>query len=213
MTDYRSDIAGSYKNYGPTVLCILDEGAVTNRSKTVMPQTGQEISVFTYASPLYMGQVVALSNDTANTYAATEGMPVVERAVNAETLVVGQIVSEPQLLTAPSTTDADNDTLAERLAAKTYRVALVEFHISGTVKKCSIMANGSNALVPGVMTTLNFNMASAYASGARGYHFDSAAANGVGGIPLHYVGAGSDGDLYSALVLLTAMNYAVTGTA
>lgn len=210
MTDNTSAIAGSYTGSGQVIECILDEGAPTYRGSTITPG-GLTINVTTFASPLEEGQVVALSNDTANTYAATEGMPVVERAVNTESLVFGQIVSTPELKRFPSSTDADDDTLAERLAGKWYRTALVEIHVPGRVVKATIMQNGSNALVPGVATTLNFNITGAYTTGNRGYHFDSASSNGVGCVPLHYVAAGSDGNTASALVLLTGLLYAVTG--
>lgn len=212
MTDNTSDIAGSYKGTGPTILCILDEGAPTYRGTTIMP-TGETVKVVTFATPLEEGQVVALSNDAANTYAATEGMPVVERAVTAETLVIGQIVSTPQLMRFPSATDADDDTLAERLAGKYYRTALVEFHVPGRIVEAVIQQDGSTALVPGVATQCIFNMAQAYATGARGYFFDMtpSSAGGVGLIPLHYVAAGTNGYLESALVLLTGLVKSITG--
>jgi len=210
MTDNTSAIAGSYAGSGPVIECILDEGAPTYAA-TSIGQNGMLLKTATFASQLEEGMVVALSNDTANTYAATEGMPVVEKAANGESLVIGQIVSTPELKRFPSSTDADADTLAERLAGKYYRTALVELHVPGRVVKAEIMQNGSNALVPGVATTLNFNITSAYTSGNRGYYFDSAKANGVGCIPMHYVAAGSDGDTASALVLLTGLLYAATG--
>lgn len=210
MTDGTSTIAGTYKGTGAIIECILDEGAPTYRGTTIMPD-GQTIKVVTFAYPLEDGMVVALSNDTACTYTATEGMPVVERAVNTEALVLGQIIGTPQLKRFPSATDADDDTLSERLAGKYYRTALIEFHIPGRVVQATIMQNGSNALVPGVATTLNFNITAAYTSGNRGYYFDSASANGVGCIPLHYVAAGTDGNTASALVLLTGVLYAATG--
>lgn len=208
MTDYQSTIAGTYAGKGPIVECILDEGAPTRAN--AMMATGETLTVITWASGLEEGQVVALSNDTANTYAATEGAPVVERAVNTETLVIGEIVSTPQLKGFPPT-DASADTLAERLAAKYYRTALVEIHIPGRLVAAQVMANGTNATVPGVGTTLNANMAKMYTTTYRGYFFDSAAANGTGVIPMHYVPAGVDGDLYTCLCLLTGPLYSVTG--
>lgn len=210
MTDNTSAIAGSYAGSGPVIECILDEGAPTYAA-TSIGQNGMLLKTATFASQIEEGMVVALSNDTANTYAATEGMPVVEKAANGESLVIGQIVSTPELKRFPSSTDADDDTLAERLAGKYYRTALVELHVPGRVVKAEIMQDGSNALVPGVAKTLNFNITSAYTSGNRGYYFDSAGANGVGCIPMHYVAAGSNGDTASALVLLTGLLYAATG--
>lgn len=210
MTDNRSTIAGTYKGTGPIVECILDEGAPTYRGKQLMP-TGETIDVCVFANPLEEGQVVAISNDTANTFVATEGMPVVEVPVDSETLVAGKIVSTPQQKRFPSSTDADDDTLAERLTGGYYRTALVEFHIPGKVVAADIMCDGSHALVPGVPGTINYNITSGKATGARGYKFDSVASGGVGCIPLHYVPAGTDGDLYTAAVLLTGLLFSATG--
>lgn len=209
MTDNQSTISGNYKGTGPVIECILDEGAPTRRENGVMP-TGETITIITWASQLEEGQVVALSNDTANTYAATEGAPVVEKAVNTETLVIGQIVSTPKLKGFPGA-DADADTLAERLAAKYFRTALVELHIPGRVVAAQVMANAVNATIPGVGVTLNANIAKMYTTTYDGYFFDSAAANGTGVIPFHYVPAGVDGDLYTCLCLLTGPLYSVTG--
>jgi hypothetical protein len=212
MTDNTSTIAGSYKGSGPVIECILDEGAPTYKG-TAQMANGLMTKIVTWASPLEEGMVVALSNDTANTYAATEGMPVVEYAVTAETLVIGQIVSAPVLHTFPSATDADDDTLTERLAGKYYRTALVEFHIPGRIVHAVIQQDGSTALVPGVATQCILNITQCYTSGARGYYFDMtpSSAGGVGLIPLHYVAAGTNGYLESALVLLTGLVKAITG--
>ena len=120
MTDNQSTIAGSYRGTGAIIECILDEGAPTPVALSHM-QTGETLSTLTFASPLEEGMVVALSNDTANTYAATEGMPVVERAQNGEALIIGQIVSTPRLKAFPATAGVAS-TLAKRLAGKYYRI-------------------------------------------------------------------------------------------
>ncbi|MDP3563824.1 MAG: hypothetical protein Q8R70_04985 [Methanoregula sp.] len=208
MTDNQSTIAGNYKGTGPVIEVILDEGAPT--LKNSMAQNGMTLKTLSWASELEENQVVAISNDTANTYAATEGMPVMEKAVNTETLVIGTIVSTPQNKAFPAT-DAAADTLAERLAGKYYRTALVELHIPGKVVAAQVMANGANATVPGVGTTLNANITKMYTTTYDGYFFDSAAANGTGVIPFHYVPAGVDGDLYTCLCLVYGLLYAVTG--
>ena len=173
---------------------------------------GLTTKICTFATPLAMGQVVALSNDTGATYSATEGMPIVERAQTGETLVIGEIVSEPELKQFPSATDADDDTLAERLAGKYYRTALVEFHIPGRIVKATVQQDGSTALVPGVATQCILNITQSYASGAQGYFFDMtpSSAGGTGLIPLTYVAAGTNGYLESALVLMTGLAKAIT---
>jgi hypothetical protein len=209
MTDNQSTISGSYRGSGPIIECLLVEGAPTVRSGTTMPD-GQTVNTLTWTSPLEEGFVVALANDSDYTYAATEGMPAVEKPTTTETLVIGQIVSTPQLKAFPANTAA-GDTVTKQLAGKYYRTALVEFHIPGRIVAAQIMHNGTNALVPGVPATIKFNITSGYVSGNRGYYFDSDSSGGVGCIPLHYVAAGTDADLSTALVLLTGMLYAVTG--
>ncbi len=210
MTDYTSTIAGNYQGRGPIVKCILNEGAPTYKGVTHMPD-GTTVKTATFASPLEEGMVVGIENDDACLYAECEGMPVVRRCANTEVLAIGQIVSTPKLQRFPSETDADDNTLDERIAGKYYRTALVEFHVGIKIVQATVMADGSNATVPGVATTLNHNLTSSYVTGARGYYFDSGAANGVGCIPLHYVPAGSNGDTYSCAVLLTGLLYTVTG--
>lgn len=211
MTDARSTIAGSYP--GPNnckITCILDEGTGTV-SSTVYDQTGLSAKGLTWGSELEEGDYVALSNDTANTFVATGGVPVVEMAQNGETLVIGKIISTPKLNKFPPTT-ASADTLAERLAAGYYRTAVVEI-LGGVTKieKATVMCDGSNACVPGVGSTLKFNITSGYATTGAGLQFDSASSGGVGVIPFHYCPAGTDGDLYSCLVGITALMIAVTG--
>jgi hypothetical protein len=211
MTSDISTIAGNYRGSGAIIKCIIDEGAPTNVTTSMMAD-GQTLTTTSWASPLEEGQVVALANDATCTYTLTEGMPVVQRAVNAETLVIGQIVSTPQLVTMPPSTFASTaETLAKRLATKVYRTALVEFHVPGKIYHASVMCDGTRTVVPGVATTVTFNMASAYTAGNRGLHVDMNASNGVGCIPLTYVASSTDGELFSCLILVTGLLYSTTG--
>lgn len=209
MTDGRTNIAGNYYTSPvPEITVWLDEGTITVNDRGY-GAGGRYERVCTFATELYEGDWVGLSNDTGNTFALTFGLPVVEQAVNTETLAMFQIVSIEPAENMPSVTTA-SDTLAERLAGKFLRKARVRVYggITGVVK-AEIMCNGANACVPGVGTTLNFNMASSYAK--HKLCFDSAAGNGVGVVPFHYVGAGVDGDLYDSLVGITGAFYSVTG--
>jgi hypothetical protein len=207
MTDATSTFAGNYAG-GLRVTCILDEGAPTVSSKTYAPDGTYKYGT-TWASELEEGDYVAISNDTAATFSACKGVPLVEKAVNGETFVIGKIVSTPKLQKQPLT-DAAADTLAERLAGGYYRTANVEIMGGITkIEKATVMCDGSNATTPGTGTTLKFNITSGYASG--GLQLDSAASGGVGIIPFHYVPAGTDGDTYSCLVGITGLLIAVTG--
>lgn len=213
MTDNQTTIAGNYKGSGAVIECILNEGVPTVTATTFMP-TGETVKTAVFGAAPYgleEGQVVAISNDTANTYAACEGMPVVERAQDTESLVIGQIVSTPQWRVFPATSGVATP-WATQLAGKYYRTALVEFHIPGRVVCAQIMHDGTRTVVPGVATTFAFNITSAYTADNDGYFFDCISdAHGVGCIPLHYVAAGTDGDLSDCLVLLTGLLHAATG--
>lgn len=216
MTDNRTTIAGNYPGVGQKVKCILNEGVPTVTDGVFMPD-GSTLRVASFAAAPYglqEGQIVAISNDVANTAIATELMPVVERAQTGETLVFGIIRSTPKWSMMPASS-AVATPWATQLAGKYYRTALVEVLVPGVILCATIMQDGVEALVPGVPTNGIFNIASAYADGARGLYLDmtTGGAGGVGFIPLHYVAAGSDGDLADAAVLITGMMKAITGTA
>ena len=213
MTDNRTTIAGDYKGSGQVIECILNEGVPTVTASSYM-QTGETIKTAVFAAAPYgleEGQVVALSNDTANTYAATEGMPVVERAQDTESLVIGQIVSTPQWKVFPATSGVATP-WATQLAGKYFRTALVEFHVPGRVVCGTIKHDGTRVVTPGDATTFNFGVTDSYTTTYRGYWFDmNADGHGVGCIPLHYIAAGTNGDLSDCLVLLTGFLHADTG--
>lgn len=207
MTDNTSEIAGNY-GQGQTITCILDEGAIT--PGTGIDAYGREQATYAFATGLAEGDWVALSNDAANTYAATGGLILVEKPVNGEALVIGRIVGTPTALKKVPATAAEANTLAKRLAGGFYRKARVEivaFPI-GSIKKFTVYSDGSNATVPGVGSTLKLSITGTYANHA-GY-LDSASQDGVGIIPLHGVPAGTDGDTCSILAVVTGMLRAVT---
>ena len=207
MTDNTSEIAGNY-GQGQTITCILDEGAIT--PGTGIDAYGREQATYAFSAGLAEGDWVALSDDVANTYAATGGLILVEKPVNGETLVIGRIVGTPTALKHAPATAAAADTLAERLAGGFYRKARVEivaFPV-GSIKKFTVYSDSTNATVPGVGSTLKLSITGTYANHA-GY-LDTATQNGVGIIPLHSVPVGDDGDTYSILAVVTGMLPAVT---
>jgi hypothetical protein len=202
-----SAIAGNYPG-GIRMTCILDEGAPTYAA--IMNADGTFEDGWTFATPLKEGQIVALSNDTANIYTATGGLMVVERPVNAEALIIGQIVSSPTLVVSPTSTDADTDTLAERLAGKYYRIAEVEVWPFRKITKATVTTGaGAYHAVPGVATTLNYDISNGIVAGSEGLQLVTAAANGVGIVPLTYVADGGT-TTFSCLVGITGFGYAVS---
>jgi hypothetical protein len=212
MTDYRSNVAGDYPDSAPEISVWLNEGAITVVSAGY--GAGMRSQKFcTFAAELREGDWVAIANDSDCTFANLGPLPVVEKAVNTESLTFIQLTGTPEPCKIPAAS-TDADTLAKRITGGYLRKCRAKIYGGVTgVKKATVMANGANATVPGVATTLNFNMTSAYAATTvkNKLCFDSAAANGVGVIPFHYVPAGVDGDLYSCLVGLTAPMYSVTG--
>jgi len=209
MTDNTSSIAGDYPG-GIRVTCILNEGNPTVTA-TSFDEIGRSAKGLTWASELEENNLVAIDNSSNCTYVACGGIPCVERATNAETLVIGRIVSVPKLQAFPATSALAN-TLSKRLAGEYYRTALVE--IWGGITKVTdaiVQDDGSHAVVPGVATTLNYNMTDGYADDGS-LNLIEAAGNGVGLIPFHYVVGASAGDLYSCLVGVTGMLYANTGS-
>jgi len=206
-----SAIAGSRPQRFPLRLtCILKEGNITVvGSGSAYSDIGDTGATYTFAAQLKEKDVVALSNDTGNTYALTGGIPVVEKAVNTESLVYGKIVSLPDKM--ENNPSATQDTWATMLSSGYYRVAMVEVWMGITkVEEAVVKTTDNNSVAIGVGTTLNFNLTGSYAN--HDLRFITAAANGAGVIPFHYVAHGGGGVEATILVGITGPLYAVTGS-
>lgn len=211
MTDSTDNIAGHYPHHGPIITCILEEGnATVTATGTVFDAVGTTSAVVTVATPIARGNMVALSNDTDCTWAATDGIPVMERPVNAESLVIGQVISEPKWVNVPTTSNTD---LADRLSGSFFRIARVEIYAGiNAILKAEVTMDGSAAVTVGQCNTLNHNITSdiadddtieikLYANGT----------SGVGIVAFHYIAAGSAGDQVNCLVGINDMVYSATG--
>jgi hypothetical protein len=209
-TDYTTTYAGNYPGAANCkITCILNDGDPTVSTRVYGPD-GLYTTGLTWSAELYPGDYVAIANDTAVTFDACDGLPVVEKAVDKDTLVIGKIISEPVLQVMPPSSTAGNS-LTKRLAGRYYRTALVE--IMGGITKIDeaiVQCDGSNATVPGVTTTLNLNIADTYAN--HKLCFIQAASNGAGYIPFHYVPATTAGDTHTILVGITGLMYSATGS-
>lgn len=204
MTDNRTGIAGSFgKGLYPTVL--IDEGALT-------PTTGhdryggRDRTIAVGAAPVNEGEPVALVNSTENTYALTEGNILVEIPQNSEGLVLGRI-GTPEQQKVPATAGVA-DTLTKRLQAGYLRSAGMELLFPGLIKKVTVKCNGSNATIPGVGTTLKLDITDS--QDADNLVFVQCDSGGTGVIPLHYVPAGTSGDLYDCGVIITGLITSLT---
>lgn len=213
MTDSTDNIAGQYKHHGPIITCILDEGAPTvTASGSVFDDANTTARSLTWASPLARGNMVAISNDTACTWAATDGLPVMEQAVNGETFVIGRIVSTPKLVAFPATSAAA-DTLAERLAGGYFRTALVEIYGGITaILKAEVYLDGTNGFTVGQCTTLKHNLTGDYADdNTIEIQLITAASGGVGIFAFHYGADGTAADTLNCLVGINAPIISLTG--
>ena len=213
MTDSSDNITGNYPTRGPVIPCILDEGAPTVvASGTVMDMMNVTRKTLTWAAPLARGNMVAISNDVACTWTATGGIPVMERAVNGETLVIGKIISTPGVSEEPAN-DAAANTLVERLAGGYYRTALVEIYGGITcLQKAEVYLDGTNGFVVGQCATLKHNLDGDYADdNTEEIQLVTAASGGVGIVAFHYGADGDAGDILNCLVGINAPIISLTG--
>jgi len=212
-TDSSNNITGNYPTTGPIIPCILDEGAPTVvASGTVLDMQNVTRKTLTWASPLARGNLVAISNDVACTWVATGGIPVVERAVNGETLVIGKIVSTPGVFSEPAN-DAAADTLTERLAGGYYRTALVEIYGGITcIQKAEVYLDGTYGFEVGQCAKLKHNLTGDYADdNTEEIQLVTCQNGGVGIVAFHYGADGETGDILNCLVGINGPIISLTG--
>lgn len=207
MTDNTSNL-GSKHTPGKRETAILEEGNIT--ITTGIDGNGREQTIYTGATPLAEGDPVAIVNSSENTYTATNGNLLVEKPVNTEGLVIGQIAETPTALKRNPATAAAANSITNRLSGNYHKLASVELFIPGTVKKITIACDGSNPIIPGVGTTIELDITKSFI--AHKPIYTAASSGGTGIIPLHYVPAGSSGDLYNILAIFTGLQTAVTGS-
>lgn len=200
----ESEYAGDYGG-GVVLTCILDEGAPTVADR-VYDIHGLYGAGFTFASELRKGDLVTLSSETAATYDACRGIPLVEGVSNGDDKVIGIIVTEPRIEKVPRAT-ADGDTLAKRLAGRYYRIAGVELWGITNVREALLTSAGTAAVVPGVATGVKVDVSESVAN--HRLCIVDVANGGTGIIPLHYA-ASSAGAVSSVLVGLTGIGASIT---
>lgn len=193
-----STIAG-YTGGGTTLTCILKEGNLTYADYG-HGADGYYEPVVTIASPIKKGDWVVLSEDTANTYAATKGIPVV-KAIAAGTLDIGVVVSEPEWVKVPT---ASQNTWSSMLTGQYYRIASVTFPSFVGVAKAVLDGQNAANIVPGIGTTLKVDASAstALSGGPVTLCVIDAVSGGTASlIPLHYAAASTSD--YSMMVAFT----------
>jgi hypothetical protein len=179
MTTYN---AGDYTNGGLKRPCLLDEGNVT--VGTAYGIGGGSAKTYSFASEIKKGMVVAVSTDTGNTWANTNGSILVNQVANGTDLVIGIVISEPEWTKKPASTTAA-DSLAKRLAAKTLRAATVWFpNLTAMTKATLNCANGAN-VVPGTLSILKLDVSACNADGGI-FVNDVASGGTINAVSMHY---------------------------
>ena len=213
MTDGTNNIAGMYKHRGPKPTVILNEGAPTVvASGTYYGGEGQTEKVLSWAAPIAEGNLVAVAVETWNTWAATDGIIVVEKPTSAEAFVIGRVASLPKLVNMPANTAA-GATPADQLAGGYFRTAKLELMAGITaLLKAEVRSDGSTAITAGSTTLLKTNLVSDYADDdTTEIKLQAAASAGTGLIAMHHCVAGSAGDTLNCLVGVTGLMTAITG--
>ena len=144
-----------YTGGGIKIPCILKEGNLTYGASVHGPDGYSDTGV-SIATAIKKDDWVMVSNDAANTYAATEGNPVVVPISGAASMIIGQVISEPEWRAAPPA--SSQTTWSTMLAGKYYRVATVEwFGLSGIAKATLVGASTGN-VAGGDLTTLKVDV-------------------------------------------------------
>lgn len=178
-----SDISGDFGG-GIKITCILDEGNPTV-SDSIVDSSGAKVTGLTFASALKKNEWVALSTETSNTYAACDGMPVVEAVSNGDDFVVGRIVSEPQIVVMPATSGVA-DSLTKRLAAKYYRIATVEIFACSTIIEATLVTADAVAVTPGGVSLLDVDVSGSAGEEGLTVNDVAAAAGSANWFSFHY---------------------------
>ena len=201
----ESDISGEIGG-GIQLTCILDEGSPTVGARTYGPGGTYEKGL-TWGSELYKGEPVTLSDASENTYAACNGMPVVEQVSDDDDKVIGMIVSEPRLVKFPADTTA-GDSWTKQLEGQYYRVATVEIWGGITaIRAAHLIRADAIAVTPGVLTILDVDVSQVTTD--HDLVLNDVSENGAGFMPFHYVAKGAVAS-YTILVGIVALGTAET---
>lgn len=178
-----SDISGDF-GFATQFTCILKEGNIT--VGTGFDFMGSTTGTVSLASGLKQGDWVALSPDSANTYSATGGLPVVTALAADTDLFFGRIIETPRWVKIPSTSQTTWSTM---LSSGYYRVATVEF-FPMMVVTANITAAGSN-IIPGTKSELDVDASETDGTKGLTVLYVAASAGSADIIPLTYVGSGN----------------------
>jgi hypothetical protein len=167
------------------VTVILKEGNTTYSASGYGPFG--KVAINTFASEICKGDPVAISTDTANTYAATGGLFVVAPIANSVDLCIGRILDEPKWYRQPASSQS---TWSTQLSGGYFRTATLELYVPMTIMRATITCTNATAITPG--TTGNLDIDASASQAAHCLAVDDCASGGATGmIPLTYVAQSS----------------------
>jgi len=186
--------AGDVGYLGIPYSCYLYEGHIQLKSGRI-GRTGRKHTDVDYESELHEGDLVEIYSDSALTYGACRGLPVLREATAVDGFV-GEIVTIEPAKNLPANED-EVTSLATMLSQDLLRRATVEIYgLQATMlRECLIPANGEGALniEPGASDKLAWDVS----AGKWKY----VASGGLGVVPMHYLAGSTSVDVTGPVLL------------
>jgi hypothetical protein len=176
---------------GKEITCVLNEGDISVAANAHIPRGVLGYSTVTLAAEVDKGDFVALDEDANNTYANTNGIPVVLEA-NATTGLWGIVKSEPAWYgTFPQTARTESSAWDTMLTNEEYRFATVEFVGVISIFKANI--EGTTDVIAGAPLVWDLSLDAfkdngTTASGAWALHANAAASNAASLVAVSHLG-------------------------
>lgn len=192
MTIYN---AGDYIKGGVKRTCWLDEGAITLTNGRGLG--GGTVPIVSGAAEISLGMTVVVSVDTGNTWANTGGDPVVTRIANADDLVVGIVISEPEEMErkpVDQTAATAANTIALRLAGRHLRSATVWFPNVTAMTQARLKCANAGNVTPGTIGILKLDVSEIVAG--NGHTYNDVASGGSNNVcSMHYQAQSASADV------------------
>lgn len=202
--------AGDYIKGGVKRTCWLDEGAITITNTRGLG--GGYVPGVSGAAEISNGMAVMVSTDTGNTWANTNGDPVVTRVADSTDTIVGIVISEPEEMPrkpATQTIATAANTIARRLAGRYLRSATVWFpNVTAMTVATLNCANGAN-VVPGTKEILTLDVSACNADG--GIFVNDVASGGSPNIVSMHYQAKDSGSTVVVPIMLAFLGGSIMG--
>jgi len=208
--DYSSKYAGYYTALDNRYSCLLDEGAIT--VGWAKDETGRRRISLARAAEITEGMPVALKATSDCKYDDCKGLVVVTAptASNGDAAnIVGRVTTFEQEGQCRPATTAAADTLAKRIAGGFLRCAGVEFNFGIKFEAIKVSCDGATEVKPGQVgyLILDISLTAQYGEPVYAVIALSSPGGALQGssnvIPLHYIPAGTAGDIYTCMVVYT----------